>query len=92
MMTNFSENVLGIYFRRRNSEGEWSGGAMYYLQDGLGSKKGCKGIGKVLAILFAVFTLLASFGIGAMGQVNKIVPSRRRRRCRCRPLSLRRGR
>ena len=36
MMTNYSENVLGIYFRRRNSVGEWSGGAMYYLQDGLG--------------------------------------------------------
>lgn len=38
MMTNFSENVLGIYFRRRNSRGEWSGGAMYYLEDGFGSK------------------------------------------------------
>ncbi len=73
MMTNYSENVLGIYYRRRNEKGEWSGGAMYYLQDGLGSKKGCKVIGKVLAVLFAIFTLLASFGIGAMGQVNKIV-------------------
>ena len=31
MMTNFSENVLGIYYRRRNKDGEWSGGAMYYL-------------------------------------------------------------
>ena len=40
MMTNFSENVLGIYYRRRNKQGEWSGGPMYYLQDGLGSKKG----------------------------------------------------
>ena len=73
MMTNYSENVLGIYYRRRNEKGEWSGGAMYYLQDGLGSKKGCRTLGKVLAVLFAVFTLLASFGIGAMGQVNKIV-------------------
>ena len=73
MMTNVSENVLGIYFRRRNENGEWSGGAMYYLRDGLGAKKGCKQIGKVLAVLFCVFTLLASFGIGAMGQVNKIV-------------------
>jgi len=73
MMTNYSENVLGIYFRRRNADGEWSGGAMYYLQDGLGAKKGCKQIGKVLAVLFSIFTLLASFGIGAMGQVNKIV-------------------
>ena len=72
MMTNFSENVLGIYFRRRNKDGEWSGGAMYYLADGVGSKKGMKGISKVLAILFAIFAILASFGIGNMGQVNKI--------------------
>ena len=73
MMTNYSENVLGIYFRRKNKYGEWSGGAMYYLKDGLGGKKNCKTIGKVLAILFSIFTLFASFGIGSMGQVNKIV-------------------
>ena len=73
MMTNYSENVLGIYYRRRNKEGEWSGGAMYYLSEGLGGKKGCNGIGKVLAILFSIFAIFASFGIGAMGQVNKIV-------------------
>ena len=72
MMTNFSENVLGIYFRRRNKNGEWSGGAMYYLKDGLGKKKGFKGIASVLAVLFACFAILASFGIGNMGQVNKI--------------------
>jgi AGCS family alanine or glycine:cation symporter len=73
MMTNYSENVLGIYYRRRNKEGEWSGGAMYYLRDGLGAKKHCKWIGRVLAILFSCFAILASFGIGNMGQVNKIV-------------------
>lgn len=73
MMTNYSENVLGIFFRRRNPNGEWSGGAMYYLQDGLGKKNHCKYIGKVLAVLFCIFTMLASFGIGSMGQVNKIV-------------------
>lgn len=73
MMTNFSENVLGIYYRRKNPNGEWSGGAMYYLRDGLGKKKGCGWIGKVLAVLFCIFTMLASFGIGSMGQVNKIV-------------------
>ena len=33
--TNFSENLLGIYYRRRNKDGEWSGGPMYYLKDGL---------------------------------------------------------
>ena len=73
MMTNYSENVLGMYFRRRNKAGEWSGGAMYYLTDGVGKKKGLKIPAKILAILFCVFTLLASFGIGSMGQVNKIV-------------------
>ncbi len=72
MMTNFSENVLGIFYRRRNNDGEWSGGAMYYLKDGLGSKKGFKHVGSVLAVLFAIFAILASFGIGNMGQVNKI--------------------
>lgn len=73
MMTNYSENVLGIYYRRKNADGEWSGGAMYYLQDGLGKMKGCKHIGKILAVLFSIFAILASFGIGAMGQINKIV-------------------
>ena len=73
MMTNFSENVLGIYFRRRNKAGEWSGGAMYYLKDGLGKKKGFKTVASVLAFLFACFAILASFGIGNMGQINKIV-------------------
>lgn len=72
MMTNYSENVLGIYYRRKNSKGEWAGGAMYYLRDGLGSKKGCKQIGMILAVLFSCFCLLASFGIGNMSQVNSI--------------------
>lgn len=73
MMTNFSENVLGIYYRRKNAEGEWSGGAMYYLRDGLGKIAGYEHIGKVLAVLFSCFAILASFGIGNMGQINKIV-------------------
>jgi len=72
MMTNYSENVLGIYFRRKGANGEWHGGAMYYLKDGLGGYKGFKHIGTVLAILFSVFCLLASFGIGNMSQVNSI--------------------
>lgn len=72
MMTNYAENVLGIYYRRKNAHGEWSGGAMYYLQDGLGSKKHCEHLGKFLAVLFSVFCLLASFGIGNMTQVNSI--------------------
>ncbi|MBQ6587422.1 MAG: alanine:cation symporter family protein [Butyrivibrio sp.] len=72
MMTNFSENVLGIYYRRRNEKNEWSGGAMYYLKYGLGSKKGCQFIGTALALMFSVFCILASFGIGNMSQINSI--------------------
>ncbi len=73
MMTNFSENVLGIYFRRKNKDGEWSGGPMYYLKDGLGKMKYGKHVGGILAVLFSIFTILASFGIGNMAQINKIV-------------------
>ena len=72
MITKFAEITLGLYFRRKNKDGEWSGGAMYYLEDGFGSYKGCKKIGKVLAVLFALFTAIAAFGIGNMGQINKI--------------------
>ncbi|MCD8011340.1 MAG: amino acid carrier protein, partial [Lachnospiraceae bacterium] len=72
MMTNYSENVLGIYYRRKNEKDEWSGGAMYYLRDGLGSKKGMKQVGAILAVLFSIFCLLASFGIGNMSQINSI--------------------
>lgn len=73
MMTNYSENVLGIMYRRKNEKDEWCGGAMYYLRDGLGAKKNCKYIGMILAVLFSCFCLLASFGIGNMSQVNSMV-------------------
>ncbi len=72
MMTNYSENVLGIFYRRKNSKGEWTGGAMYYLRDGLGGYRGFKHIGKVLAILFSIFAVLASFGIGNASQIGNI--------------------
>ncbi len=72
MMTNFSENVLGIFYRRKNEQGEWCGGAMYYLKDGLGKKKGCKWIGAILAVLFSIFCIFASFGIGNLSQMNSI--------------------
>ena len=75
MMTNYSENILGIYYRRKNHEGEWSGGAMYYLQDGLGSYPHMKGVGKVLAVVFAICAALAAFGIGNMGQVRSSLTS-----------------
>ena len=71
-MTNYAENVLGIFYRRKNSQGEWSGGAMYYLRDGLGAKKDMRGLGKFLSIMFSIFCIGASFGIGNMSQVNNI--------------------
>lgn len=75
MMTNYSENVLGIFYRRKNEKGEWSGGAMYYLQDGLKNRKGIGVLAKPLAILFALFCVFASFGIGNMTQVHEIASS-----------------
>ena len=67
MMTSYAENVLGIYYRRKDPAGGWRGGPMYYLRDGLGGKTG-----RVLAVLFAAFCALASFGIGNLSQLNSI--------------------
>lgn len=75
MMTNYSENVLGIFYRRKNPKDEWSGGAMYYLQDGLKNKKFIGILSKPLAVLFALFCVFASFGIGNMTQVHEIASS-----------------
>ncbi len=72
MMTNYAENVLGIFYRRKNKDDEWCGGAMYYLRDGLGAKRGCKHLGKVLSIFFCIFAIFASFGIGNLAQANTI--------------------
>ncbi len=60
--TKYSEAVLSIKFRIQNERGEFVGGPMYVLERGLNSK--------FLAIIFAVFTILASFGIGNMVQSN----------------------
>lgn len=72
MMTHYCEIVLGIHYRCKNADGEWCGGAMYYLQDGLGSIKGFQTLGKALAYLFSIFCVLASFGMGNMSQANTI--------------------
>lgn len=64
MMTKYAEIVLGIYFRHKNEEGEWVGGPMYYIEKGLHQKW--------LSVLFCVFCLFASFGIGSIAQVNGI--------------------
>ncbi len=72
MMTNFSENVLGIFYRRRNERNEWCGGAMYFLKYGLGETKRCAQLGPALAVMFSLFCVIASFGIGNMSQINSI--------------------
>lgn len=63
MFTNYAENVLGIYYRKKNKDGHYVGGPMYYIEEGLGLKW--------LAVLFAVFCMFASFGMN-MVQVNTI--------------------
>ena len=72
MMTKYAEIVLGIFYRKRTASGEWLGGAMVYLKEGFAGKKGLKILGSVLGVLFALFCILASFGIGNMSQINTI--------------------
>lgn len=66
MCTKFSEVTLAIKYRERNKHGDWVGGPMYYIKNGLGPKW------KWLGCVFAVFGMLAAFGIGNMTQVNTI--------------------
>ena len=77
MGTHFAEVILGIYYRNYDKDAGYSGGPMYYLDNGVGKQLGFKTIGKVLAVLFALFTFLASFGIGNMTQVNSIAEALR---------------
>ncbi|MBQ7262115.1 MAG: sodium:alanine symporter family protein [Synergistaceae bacterium] len=71
MCTKFSEVTLAVHFRKKDAHGDWRGGTMYILEHGLGDRGGAwKLIGKLLAIIFALFAFLASFGIGAATQAN----------------------
>ena len=72
MGTHFAEVVLGMYYRHYDKDTGYSGGPMYYLENGIGNDLGFKKLGKVLAIMFALFTFIATFGIGNMTQVNSI--------------------
>lgn len=67
MASKYSEAFLGVRFRTVDAKGEISGGPQYYLQRGIRG-----GIGKFLALFFAVAAALASFGIGNMTQGNSI--------------------
>ncbi|MBQ7801661.1 MAG: sodium:alanine symporter family protein [Oscillospiraceae bacterium] len=69
MVTKYAEVVLAIRYRERNAKGEWVGGPMYYIKNGLGKKWNW------LAVLFCVLGALAAFGIGNMTQVNTIAVS-----------------
>lgn len=66
MMTGYAENVLGAYYRRKNRDGGWSGGAMYYIRDGLAGKR----LAKPLAAVFAGACVLSAFGMGNLTQMN----------------------
>ena len=71
MCTKFSEVVLAVHFRQKDAHGDWRGGTMYILEHGLGDRGGAwKPLGKLLAVVFAIFAFLASFGIGASTQAN----------------------
>lgn len=64
MSTKYAEGLLAVKYRVKSPEGHYYGGPMYALERGLGLKW--------LAVLFAVFTALASFGIGCTVQANSI--------------------
>ena len=66
MCTKFAEVTLAVKYRERNEKGDWVGGPMYYITNGLGKNW------KWLAALFAAFGALAAFGIGNMTQINTI--------------------
>ena len=69
MVIKFGEVTLSVNFRERDEKGDWVGGPMYYIKNGLGPKW------KWLAVLFCLFAILASFGIGNMSQANSIMDS-----------------
>ncbi len=68
MASKFSECMLAVKFRRRDRWGQWFGGPMYVMRDGLGLGR----LGAAMGGLFAFFAVCASFGIGGMTQSNAI--------------------
>ena len=67
MCTKYCEVVLSIKYRERNAKGDWVGGPMYYIKNGLGKSWAW------LAGLYAGLAALAAFGIGNLSQANSIV-------------------
>ncbi|MBN2868957.1 MAG: alanine:cation symporter family protein [Flavobacteriaceae bacterium] len=70
MASKFAECTLGVKYRDVGEDGTVYGGPMYYLSKGL-KEKGAGGLGKVLAIVFAIFVIGGSFGGGNMFQANQ---------------------
>ena len=66
MCTKFAEVTLAVHFREKNKEGDWVGGPMYYIKNGLGRKW------QWLAVLFSILGVLTVFGTGNATQVNTI--------------------
>lgn len=69
MCTKFAEVTLAVRFRERNADGDYVGGPMYYIKNGLPKKW------HFLAVLYALFGVMAVFGTGNATQVNTIVAS-----------------
>ena len=69
MVTKYAEVVLAVKYRERNEKGDYVGGPMYYIKNGLGKKWNW------LAVVFSILACLAAFGIGNMTQVNTIASS-----------------
>lgn len=68
LSSKFAECMLAIKYREVNENGEMSGGPMYTMKHAFKNKK----VGTTLGFLFALFTVLASFGIGNLTQANSI--------------------
>jgi len=72
MSSKFVECTLGVKYRTEYTDGSVSGGPMYYLSKGLAERSDkLKNLGKVLAVLFAIFCVGGSFGGGNMFQANQ---------------------
>ena len=72
MSTKFTECTLGVKYRDIGPDGTVYGGPMYYLKKGL-AEKGYAGLGKVVAVIFAVLCIGGSFGGGNAAQANQAV-------------------
>lgn len=71
MVTNYAENILGLFYRKKDEDGNFSGGAFYYIENGLKGKGVFKIVVKILAYMAAIVCLLAAVGMSGV-QTNKI--------------------